>query len=70
MIRAERVVYMLARALLGAPGVAGNIVTANAAPGSEAFWEALGCVAARRGAHTHVFDRPTTPAAETDRPLP
>ena len=45
----------LAAALLGA--APGRTVTVNAAPGSEAFWEALGFVADRRDGRTHRLAR-------------
>jgi GNAT superfamily N-acetyltransferase len=38
----------------------GRMVTANAAAGSEPFWEALGFVPDRRDGHTHLL--PSTPA--------
>ena len=34
---------------------AGTMVTANAAPGSEAFWEALGFASDHRDGHSHVL---------------
>jgi len=43
----------LALALLEAH--AGRMVTANAAAGSEAFWEALGFIPDRRDGYTHVL---------------
>jgi GNAT superfamily N-acetyltransferase len=48
----------LALALLDAR--AGWAVTANAAVGSESFWEALGFVPVQRDGHTHLL--PSTPA--------
>ena len=45
----------LAAALLEEPRRTGRVVTANAATGSEAFWEALGFVADRRDGHTHIL---------------
>jgi GNAT superfamily N-acetyltransferase len=48
----------LALALLNAR--AGRTVTANAAAGSEAFWQAFGFIPDRRDGHTHLL--PSTPA--------
>jgi GNAT superfamily N-acetyltransferase len=48
----------LALALLG--GIPGRIVTANAAAGSEAFWQALGFTPDQRDGRTHVL--PSAPA--------
>ena len=45
----------LALALLH--GRNGRLVTANAAAGSEPFWEALGFAIARRDGYTHIFQR-------------
>jgi GNAT superfamily N-acetyltransferase len=47
----------VARALAGAllDADAGRMVTANAAAGSEPFWEALGFIPDRRDGHTHVL---------------
>jgi GNAT superfamily N-acetyltransferase len=45
----------LALALLTAR--AGRAVTANAAAGSEAFWEALGFIPDRRDGYTHILSR-------------
>jgi GNAT superfamily N-acetyltransferase len=47
----------IAGALLARPATAGRIVTTNAAPGSEAFWESLGFIPARRERQTHVLAR-------------
>jgi GNAT superfamily N-acetyltransferase len=38
-------------------GAEGHVVTVNAAPGSEAFWESLGFVAAPRERQTHTLAR-------------
>jgi GNAT superfamily N-acetyltransferase len=47
----------IARALLAQPDTAAHPVTTSAAPGSEAFWEALGFVPDRRDRRTHALDR-------------
>jgi GNAT superfamily N-acetyltransferase len=44
----------IAGALIARPGTAGRVITTNAAPGSEAFWESLGFVPDRRDRQTHV----------------
>lgn len=51
----------------------GTIVTVNAAPGSELFWEALGFRPDARDGHTHirpvaVRPAPPEPAGSGDRP--
>jgi GNAT superfamily N-acetyltransferase len=46
---------MLADALLDLPRRNGRTVTANAAAGSEAFWEALGFTPDARDGHTHIL---------------
>ena len=49
---------MLARALLDRRERRFQPVTVNAAPGSEAFWEALGFVADARDGHSHILTAP------------
>ena len=46
----------LAAAVLEEPRRAGRTITANAATGSEAFWEALGFMADRRDSFTHILN--------------
>jgi nucleoside triphosphate diphosphatase len=53
--RRHGIARRLARTLLDRREVANRLVTVNAAPGSEPFWEALGFVADRRGGHTHLL---------------
>ena len=47
----------IAAALLGQSGPDHRRITANAAPGSEAFWEALGFAASHRERQTHLLLR-------------
>jgi len=47
---------ILASALLDQPRRNGGTVTANAAAGSEAFWEALGFIPAARDTYTHILN--------------
>jgi GNAT superfamily N-acetyltransferase len=47
----------LAATLLGEPRRSRRTVTANAAAGSEEFWEALGFVPDRRDGRTHILNR-------------
>jgi GNAT superfamily N-acetyltransferase len=47
----------IATALLARPEIGGQAITANAARGSEAFWESLGFVRAPRERQTHLLAR-------------
>jgi GNAT superfamily N-acetyltransferase len=47
---------MLASTLLDLPRRNGRTVTANAAAGSEAFWEALGSTPDARDGYTHILN--------------
>jgi len=48
----------LATALLNQARRTGRTVTANAAAGSEVFWEALGFAPDARDGHTHILNPP------------
>jgi GNAT superfamily N-acetyltransferase len=50
--RRAGVARRIALALLG--GIGGRVVTANAAIGSEPFWESLGFIADHRDGRTHI----------------
>jgi GNAT superfamily N-acetyltransferase len=52
--RRSGVARRLALALLGAVERPGLVVTANAAAGSEAFWDSLGFISDRRDGRTHI----------------
>jgi len=55
--RRDGVGRALADILLDEPRRAGRTITANAAAGSEAFWEALGFTPDRRDGRTHLLAR-------------
>lgn len=55
VFRRSGVARHLALALLDGTARPGQVVTANAAAGSEAFWEALGFAPDRRDGYTHIL---------------
>jgi GNAT superfamily N-acetyltransferase len=53
--RRSGVARQLALALLDGAASPGRVFTANAAAGSEAFWESLGFAPDKREGHTHIL---------------